>query len=244
VPADSPSHALLDIASRERKARKIIRLLERERPLAGARVLDIGTGNGVIAAELARAGADVDSVDLRDERVVTDGYRFRLVDGTELPFGAGSFDVVLSNHVIEHVGERADQLRHLTEVRRLLAAGGIVYLAVPYRFRLVENHYRLPLLSWLPPTAADRYVRLARSAPRYDCRLLDRRQVAALAREAGLDASERTLEVLRLAADTETGAAAAVAGLPRPILRALLPLAPTLVYLLRASSAASPISPA
>ena len=78
----SPSHAILDIESRRRKARKLTRLLERERPVAGARVLDIGTGNGVIASELAAAGAEVDSVDLQDERVVTDGYRFQLVPGT------------------------------------------------------------------------------------------------------------------------------------------------------------------
>ncbi len=241
--AASPSHALLDIESRRRKARKIIRLMERERPVAGARVLDIGTGNGVIAAELAETGATVDSIDLRDERVVTDGYRFQLTGGTALPFPDGSFDLVLTNHVIEHVGGRPAQLHHLVEIRRVLAPGGAIYLAVPYRLRIVENHYRLPFLSWLPAGLADRYARL-RGAERYDCRLLDRRQVASLAREAGLTASERTLDVLQLAGDTETGIAARLAGLPRPALRALLPLAPTLVYVLRASPAASPSSSA
>jgi SAM-dependent methyltransferase len=240
----APSHALLDVDSRRRKARKLIALLERERPLHGARALDIGTGNGVIAAELAAVAGAVDSVDLRDERVVEEGYRFAIVTGTELPFRDASFDVVLTNHVIEHVGERPEQLRHLREIRRVLAPGGVVYLAVPYRFRLIENHYRLPLLSWLPTSAADRYVHAVRGADRYDCRLLDRRQVAALAREAGLTASERTLDAVQLAGDTETGVAARMASLPRGALRVLLPLMPTLIYVLRASADASRTSAA
>ena len=102
----------------------------------------------------------------------------------------------------------------------------------------------MPLLSWLPSALADRYVRAVRGAPRYDCRLLDRREVAALAGEAGLVSSERTLDVLQLAAGTETGVAARVARLPRPLLRTLLPLVPTLVYVLRARPAASRINPA
>jgi SAM-dependent methyltransferase len=241
---DTVSHALLDVESRTRKARKIIDLLERERPLGGATVLDIGTGNGVIAAQLAQVAGAVDSIDLRDERVVRDGYGFRVFDGGVLPFADAAFDVVLSNHVIEHVGERPEQIRHLQEIARVLAPGGVVYLAVPYRFRLIENHYRLPLLSWLPQGAADRYVAATGRAPRYDCRLLDRRDVRTLAAAAGLTAAERTLEVVQLAGATETGLAARVAGLPRPVLHALLPLVPTLVYVLRASAEASRTSPA
>ena len=48
-------HANVDLDSRRRKAAKIIALLDRQRPLAGARILDVGTGAGVIASELARA---------------------------------------------------------------------------------------------------------------------------------------------------------------------------------------------
>src|SRR3546814_9833619 len=67
-----------------------------------------------------------------------------------LPFADDSFDVVLSNHVIEHVGEQPEQLAHLSELRRVLTPGGIGYLAVPNRWMLVEPHYRLAFLSWWP----------------------------------------------------------------------------------------------
>jgi ubiquinone/menaquinone biosynthesis C-methylase UbiE len=51
-----------------------------------------------------------------------------LITGTHLPFADDSFDVVLSNHVIEHV---EDQGEHLKELRRVLREDGICYLATP-----------------------------------------------------------------------------------------------------------------
>ena len=55
---------------------------------------------------------------------------FALADGMALPFGSGSFDLVLSHAVIEHV---ADAPLYLRECARVLAPGGRVYLSTaPY----------------------------------------------------------------------------------------------------------------
>jgi SAM-dependent methyltransferase len=55
-----------------------------------------------------------------------------------LPFPARSFDVVLSNHVIEHV---LNQRLHLGEIRRVLADRGVCYLATPNRSSpLMQGH--------------------------------------------------------------------------------------------------------
>ena len=75
-------------------------------------LLDIGTGNGEIAKYLSEY-FNVVSVDVVDQRVVQDGFKFVQVDGEELPFADKSFDVVVSNHVIEHVA-KADL--HLSQI--------------------------------------------------------------------------------------------------------------------------------
>lgn len=46
-------------------------------------------------------------------------------------------DVILTNHVIEHVGEYESQLEHLNEIKRLLK-NGIAYLAVLNKWMLIE----------------------------------------------------------------------------------------------------------
>jgi len=232
-PARDPAtHAVLDPLSRRAKAAKIRWILERERPLAGVRLLDVGTGSGTIAAELAAAAGpdgDVVSVDVEDVRVERDGYVFRLVRGERLPFPDGAFDVVVSNHVVEHVGDAAAQRRHVAELARVLAPGGVAYIAAPHRWRLVENHYRLPFLSWLPAPLADRYVAAAGRGARYDCRLVTRSGLSRMARAVGLDPRDATGDLMAATVALEDGAAARLLR-PRWV-RALVrgPALPTIV---------------
>ncbi len=227
-------HAILDPESRVLKARKIEELVGAER-IEGARILDIGTGSGVMAAELGRRAAEVVGVDVRDQRRVEEGFRFVQVEGTTLPFEDRSFDVVLSNHVIEHVGGPDEQLLHLREVHRVLADDGICYLATPNKWILVEPHFRLPFLSWLPQGVADRYVRATGKGEFYDCDLSTRRRLERLVGEAGLEAEEVTLAAIRAYDRLEApkGPTALLLRAPEWALRPLMPAVPTLVYLLR-----------
>jgi SAM-dependent methyltransferase len=198
-PAVRASHAAPDQHSRTLKARKIERLLGEGALRDGAALLDIGSGSGWIAQYFAghpQHRLRVSAVDARDERMVKDGYAFEQVAGTALPFADASFDVVLSNHVIEHVGGEAEQLAHLAEARRVLRPGGILYLAVPNRWSLVEPHYRLPLLSWLPAGLADALVRVTGRGEWYDCRPLGPLQARRLLRRAGLTASDISAQAL------------------------------------------------
>lgn len=116
-------HAAHDLPSRRNKAFKIERLLKLTERNGRLRLLEVGCGTGGIAHYFATHPSltiDVEAVDLIDKRTITDHYHFTRVDGTTLPFDNESFDVVISNHVIEHVGDDQDQIRHLVEMRRVL----------------------------------------------------------------------------------------------------------------------------
>jgi SAM-dependent methyltransferase len=238
LPPRAP-HAVLEVESRRRKARKIAAIIEADRPLAGLTVLDVGTGAGVIAASLADIvgeHGEVHSVDVVDVRVETDGYEFHLGEGVALPFPDATFDVVVSNHCIEHTGGRSEQEQHVRELGRVLRPGGIGYLAVPNRWGPLEPHFKLPGLSWLPTVGLQsRYVRAAGRGERYDCRLLSRAEVRELFVLAGLDARERTLEAMHVMAAVEDPSAAfrAVLRTPDALLRVALVAIPTLVFTFR-----------
>ncbi len=231
------SHAYLDIEHRRRKARKVIEILGAATDLGGKRVLEVGCGAGVIAAEIGdaagREGQTI-AVDLVDERVLTEGFSFTLSDATALPFPDGHFDAVISNHVLEHVGDRPAQIRHLAEIARVLVEGGVAYLAVPNRWTLREPHYGLWLLSWPPRWVSDRYLRVMGAGECYDCLppgpVCVRRLIAA----AGLTCRGATAEALRWTLEIEgrPGLAHLTQRMPRALLTALEPLMPTLILLL------------
>lgn len=149
-------HAVLDEASRLRKAAKITKILGQEIDLRHAKVLDIGTGTGHIAEYIAKHAGAVTSIDVLDQRKTKSGYDFRLVEDERLPFPNNSFDVVISNHVVEHV---YDQQLHLSEISRVLKPGGIIYLATPNRLWITDPHFKVPFINWMPRAVATAYLK-------------------------------------------------------------------------------------
>ncbi len=218
---------------------KIERLLGLSPAGPPRRLLEIGTGSGGIADYFVRqspAAYDVSACDVVDQRVARSGFRFATVKGVSLPYADQSFDVVISNHVIEHVGDRTAQLAHLREIRRVLAAGGVGYLAVPNRWMLVEPHFGLPLLSWLPRPLASAYVRLAGRGLHYDCRPLTAGQLTSMVAEAQMTAVALEVPAIRIHGELEGRRGLvlrAVERLPSTLLRGARPIVPTLICLLR-----------
>ena len=147
------------------KAKKIEYLLG---DLDGKRLLDLGTGSGLLAEYFASRGADVTAAD-RDDVLFNVGVPFVQIDGTALPFPDSSFDICIFNHVIEHVGPREKQEIILREICRILTPSGKLYIAVPNKWAVVEPHYKLPFLGAMPRGVADRLVQVFRESPEYDC---------------------------------------------------------------------------
>ncbi len=159
------SHAVLAIKNRKKKASMIIGILKGYKSLKNSKVLDIGTGAGVIAHEIGKISKIVYSVDIRDERILKNNFTFRRTRNEKLPFKDKEFDIVISNHVMAHV---KDEELHLKEITRVLKDKGIVYLSMLNRLWVLEPNFNLLFLSWLPKKLADYYVRLCGKGKSYN----------------------------------------------------------------------------
>ena len=230
------AHATTDLASRQSKALKIERLLglvPRGEPFA---LLEIGTGAGGIAHYFGThptLSCQVTAVDMHDNRQVYSGYDYLPVEGVALPFEDARFDVVISNHVIEHVGDKEAQLTHLREIRPVLRADGCAYLAVPNRWMLTEPHYRLKFLSWLPKSWRTPYLRWSGKGDLYDCEPLELAQIEAMLATAGVSYRNICVEGLRETLEIERPDALATRLLrrvPDNLLKPFRGLIPTLIY--------------
>ena len=106
------------------------------RPLAGAKVLDVGCGGGLLSEAMARAGAEVTAIDLAPELVrvarlhaleskVQVDYRVQAVEALAAE-AAGGFDAVTCMEMLEHV---PDPGAIITACAQLLKPGGRLFLS-------------------------------------------------------------------------------------------------------------------
>jgi Methylase involved in ubiquinone/menaquinone biosynthesis len=109
----------------------------------GSAILEIGPGPSNATSDFLGTLGQLHGVDVSDEVRGNRAVRFAHVyDGTELPFADSTFDVCVSNYVLEHV---ADPGRHFKEVRRVLKPGGV------YLFRTPNFWYYVSLISAVVP---------------------------------------------------------------------------------------------
>jgi 2-polyprenyl-3-methyl-5-hydroxy-6-metoxy-1,4-benzoquinol methylase len=232
---------MLDEASRRAKAAKIVTVLGHflgRESLEGLRVLDIGCSGGIIASELARSGGSVVGVDIDEPGMAKAASRFGdhvmfvLSDGERLPLASGVMDIIVLNHIYEHV---LDPTTLVAELRRVLAPRGVAYLGLGNRLGVMEPHYRLPFLSWLPRSLAHAYVRVTKRADHYHERFLTRPGLKMLF--AGLWLWDYTYTVIaeperfRATDLVPPALGAGIARLPGPARAAAMTIMPTFIWL-------------
>ena len=209
----------------------------------GARYLDVGSSLGWTVQAAAESGCVAMGIDIdvpglvrakadRDPRCF-----FACADGEQLPFGDEEVDVVVFNHIYEHV-VNPDQV--MSEIRRVLKPNGVAYLGLGNKLGIMEPHHRLPFLSWLPEGLADRYVRSFNKADRYHERF---RTISGLQHMVGgmyiHDYSYSVLahpEVFSASDMIGSVGAAAVKLAPAPVRRLAGQLIPTVIWVASKSS--------
>lgn len=150
--------------------------------LQGHRVLDVGCGVGMYTEAFLRETPHVFGVEVEHDRAIEARDHARDVIeglGEQLPFADGSFDVVFSHEVLEHV---ADDHACVREMARVVRSQGRIVIFVPNRLYPFETHgvfwrgrYRfgnVPLINWLPNRLRDRLAPHVRAYTSRDLRRL------------------------------------------------------------------------
>jgi SAM-dependent methyltransferase len=144
----------------------------------GGRILENGCGVGMYVQHLQPFGGQVFGLEYDYPRVREARRGSDLVvcaAGEGLPYPAGTFDLVLSHEVLEHV---RDDRQAAAEIVRALRPGGRLVLFVPNRGYPFETHgifwrgeYRfgnVPLVNYLPRRWRDRLAPHVRIYTRRD----------------------------------------------------------------------------
>ena len=128
------------------------------------RVLDLGAGMGGFAVAMQRAGERLIAFDYNFAYCEISRTRARRYDlslpalvgaGEALPFADASFHVVTCWDVLEHVQEP----KHLLgEIARVLDANGFAFMTVINRYALVDPHYHLRFVNYMPRALGEKYI--------------------------------------------------------------------------------------
>lgn len=143
-------------------------LVRQYAPLERRAILDVGCGIGTYVRAFRRFSERVVGVDVDPARIAEASQtlpRLCVASAEALPFLDGSFDVVFSHEVLEHLPD--DRQAVLEAVRVLRRPGGHLVVFVPNRGYPFETHgiywrgrYRfgnIPLVNYLPARWRNRF---------------------------------------------------------------------------------------
>ncbi len=133
-------------------------------PLSGVSLLDAGCGTGSYAAAVADGVGTLTLLDAsegmldvaRQKLARTDGIEYRLGMLQDLPFDDSTFDAVMTNQVLHHLGDEEggdwdEHERVFAEYARVLRPGGVLVVNTSSQEQLRHGYWHYALI----PAAAE-----------------------------------------------------------------------------------------
>ncbi|WP_410001590.1 class I SAM-dependent methyltransferase [Sphingosinicella rhizophila] len=135
-------------------------MVEPVRARKTVRILDVGGTAAywrALPALYGLPGVEITVVNLDQPESSEANLELRAGNACDLPFADGTFDIVHSNSVIEHVGHWTEMERMAAEVRRLAPSH---FIQTPNIGFPIEPHFKLPFVHWMPEQARIRALQM------------------------------------------------------------------------------------
>ncbi len=147
-------------------AEDMVAQIDRHLEIRGSFALDVGTGAGYMTRAMRGAGATCYGIEYDMGELTWRGEPptgIAIASALEMPFADGSFDVVFSSNVLEHV---PDPWTMADEMVRVTRPGGIVYLSYTNWLSPWGGHETAPWHYLGGDYAARRYERHTGTPPK------------------------------------------------------------------------------
>tara|TARA_B100001989_G_scaffold252999_1_gene237418 strand:+ start:4448 stop:5209 length:762 start_codon:yes stop_codon:yes gene_type:complete len=163
---------MFDVGVRIKKSKKTLAILnDFLNTTNNLDLLDLGCSTGIMTDQYSKQfrktlGIDIDmsAIDYAKKNYENKNLTFQNCSYDDLTLSNKKFDVVICSHVYEHV-DNPDDL--FDKIYNLLKKGGICYLVAGNRHKIIEPHFKLPFLSYLPRKLGNLYVKIAKKDGQY-----------------------------------------------------------------------------
>lgn len=151
--------------------------------MKGSKTLDLGCGFGHMTMLMQDQGFEAIGLEvLPTSFKVLKQFHFNFIRGTgcKLPFGGNTFDAILSNGVLEHVGGHNEELDFLSECHRVLKEDGFLIIAILPRKGSLEwviSKLGFKTLSWHERFYDERTIRRLLQTQGFDIVMLERNEI-------------------------------------------------------------------